>query len=492
MMMLPISRRHAVAVRADDIEIRDDFALLIDGELVTGSAALNVINPATEKVFARCPAATKAELDAAISAATRAFPAWASKRFGERADFVKRYVVALSSQYDELADLLVREQGKPIAQARAELDSAFKLANDTVELDIPIEQLVDSATHRIELHYRALGVVGIITPWNAPAALALGGLGSAVYTGNTCVIKPSPYTPLTTLKLGEIAKDIFPRGVVNIVSGGDDLGRQLTEHPNVQKISFTGSVPTGKKVVASTADTLKRFTLELGGNDPAIVLEDSDPQAIAKKLFFACFVNCGQVCMAIKRIYAQEAIYDELCEVLAEEARSARFGDGLDPDNALGPLQNEMQYAKVVEIFKDTIDSGATILSGGDIPDRPGYFLPPTFVTDVPDDSRLVTEEQFGPIVPIMKFDDVDDALRRANDTRFGLSGSVWTRDMARGKEIAKRLEVGTAWVNQHRAISAFVPFGGAKESGMGRQNSVLGLKGYMEPQVISVTDQER
>ncbi len=480
-----------MAVRADDIEIRDDFALLIDGELVTGSATLDVINPATEQIFARCPAGTTFELDAAVNAAARAFPAWSALGFSERADFVKRYVIALGERYDELAELLVREQGKPIAQARAELDSSFRLANETVELEIPAEQLVDSGKHRIELHYRPLGVVGIITPWNAPAALALGGLGAAVYTGNTCVIKPSPYTPLTTLKLGEVAREIFPDGVVNIVSGGDDLGRTLSEHPGVQKISFTGSVATGKKVVVSTADTLKRFTLELGGNDPAIVLEDSDPQAIAKKIFFACFVNCGQVCMAIKRIYVHEAIYEGLCQALAEEAQSARFGNGLDPDNALGPLQNEMQFRKVVEIFKDTIDGGATVLSGGEIPDRPGYFLPPTFVTNVADDSRLVTEEQFGPIVPIMRFTDIDDALRRANDTRYGLGGSVWTKDTARGKKIAARLEVGTAWVNRHRAISAYVPFGGAKESGIGRQNSVLGLKGYMEPQVISVTDQD-
>ncbi len=251
----------------------------------------------------------------------------------------------------------------------------------------------------------------------------------------------------------------------------------------------TGSVATGKKVLASAAETLKRVTLELGGNDPAIVLEDADPKAIAKKMFFACFVNSGQVCMAIKRIYAHEDVYDELCDALAEEARNAPYGDGLDPKNKLGPLQNRMQFDKVVEIFETTKRSGARILVGGDVPDRPGYFLPPTYVTDIDDDSRLVTEEQFGPIVPILKFSDLDDAIRRANDTRYGLSGSVWTADLERGEAVAAQLEVGTAWVNQHRAISAHVPFGGAKESGMGRQNSVLGLKSFMEPQVISVTN---
>lgn len=478
-----------MAARADNLEIRTDFSLLINGELVSSDAWLDVINPATEQVFARCPAAGEVQLDAAISAAQSAFAAWSRLTYEERATDVRRYTAVLAEHQDELAELLVREQGKPIAQARAELNSCLKQADNTVGLQIPVELLVDSDTHRIELHYRPLGVVGVITPWNAPAALALGSLSSAVYTGNTVVIKPSPYTPLTTLKMGELAREIFPPGVVNVLTGGDELGRRLCEHPGVQKISFTGSVATGKRVLASSAATLKRVTLELGGNDPAIVLDDADPKAIAKKMFFACFVNSGQVCMAIKRIYAHEDVYDELCEVLAEEARNAPYGDGLDPKNKLGPLQNKMQFDKVVELFEVTKRSGARILVGGNVPNRPGYFLPPTYVTDIADDSRLVTEEQFGPIVPILKFSELEDAIRRANDTRFGLSGSVWTTDSERGKAVAKQLEVGTAWVNQHRAISAYVPFGGAKESGLGRQHSTLGLKSYMEPQVISVTN---
>jgi acyl-CoA reductase-like NAD-dependent aldehyde dehydrogenase len=246
-------------------------------------------------------------------------------------------------------------------------------------------------------------------------------------------------------------------------------------------------VATGKKVLASAAATLKRVTLELGGNDPAIVLEDVDPQAVAKKIFFASFVNSGQVCMAIKRIYAHERVYDELCSALVEEAKKAKVGNGLDPATELGPVQNKMQYDKVVDIIEDTRKAGATFLAGGEIPAGPGYFLPPTLVTNIADDSRLVQEEQFGPIVPILRFSDVDDAVCRANDTRYGLSGSVWTKDLKRGAEIAARLEVGTAWVNQHRTTSAFVPFGGAKESGLGRQYSALGLKSYMEPEVVSV-----
>jgi acyl-CoA reductase-like NAD-dependent aldehyde dehydrogenase len=329
--------------------------------------------------------------------------------------------------------------------------------------------------------------VGIITPWNAPVNLALGPLVSALYTGNTVVLKPSPYTPLTTLKLGEVLKDVFPAGVINVIAGGDELGQWMTEHADIDKISFTGSVATGKKVLASAAGTLKRVTLELGGNDPAIIMEDVDPKAIAKKVFFASFVNSGQVCMAIKRIYAHEKIYDALCAALVEEANNAKVGNGMDEGTQLGPIQNRMQYDKVLAIIADTKKSGARFLCGGEIPEGPGYFIPPTLVADVDDSSRIVREEQFGPIVPILKFSDLDDALRRANDTRYGLSGSVWTSDPARGAEIAAQLEVGTAWVNQHRATSAFVPFGGAKESGYGRQYSILGLKGYMEPEVVSV-----
>ena len=355
-------------------------------------------------------------------------------------------------------------------------------------IKIPVELLLEDDTRCIELHYRPLGVVGIITPWNAPAALALGSLTSALYTGNTVILKPSPYTPLTTLKMGELAQTIFPPGVINVLAAGNELGQRLTEHAGIDKISFTGSVATGKKVMSSSADTLKRVTLELGGNDPAIVLDDADPKAIAKQMFFACFVNSGQVCMAIKRIYAHESVYDELCDALVEEACNAKVGNGLEPDTKLGPLQNKMQFDKVADILRDTKTSGASFLTGGEIPDERGYFIPPTLVADIDDNSRLVAEEQFGPIVPILKYADTEEALKRANDTCYGLSGSVWTSDLERGKALAERMEVGTAWVNQHRATSAYVPFGGAKQSGLGRQYSILGLKGYMEPQVVSVS----
>ncbi len=475
------------AENAQSAALRKDFSLLIGGELVSSERRLDVIDPALGTVFARCPAAERPELDRAVEAAGSAFPAWRARSFAERAALVKRLSQRLREQQNELAELLTREQGKPLAQSVAELDRGAAQSDAMVGIDIPVEVIADDNDKHIELRYRPLGVVGIITPWNAPVNLALGPLVSALYTGNTVVLKPSPYTPLTTLKVGELLNEIFPGGVVNVLAGGDELGAAMTAHRGIDKISFTGSVATGKKVLASAAATLKRVTLELGGNDPAIVLDDVDAKAIAKKIFFAAFVNSGQVCMAIKRIYAHESVYDDLCAALVDEAKKAKVGNGLDPTTELGPVQNKMQYDKIVALIEDTKNAGATFLAGGEIPSGPGYFLQPTLVTNIADDSRLVQEEQFGPIVPILRFSDVEDALRRANDTRYGLSGSVWTKDLERGAEIAARLEVGTACVNQHRTTSAFVPFGGAKESGLGRQYSVLGLKSYMEPEVVSI-----
>lgn len=469
------------------VGVATDFTLLIDGEAVEGSSTLDVINPATGQVFATCPAAGRAELDRAVAAARRAFPAWRDRSYADRAAYIGRFCQALRDHAEQLAYLLTMEQGKPLQQSKDEITRASTQSEGMTKIPILPQVLEDSDQKRIELQWFALGVAGIITPWNAPINLAAGPLTSALYTGNCVVLKPSPYTPLCTLKLGELARDVFPRGVVNILAGGDDLGRWMTEHPGIDKIGFTGSVEAGKQVMAAAAKTLKRVTLELGGNDAAIVLDDADVKAIAPKLFFASFVNSGQVCMAVKRIYAHEKVYGALCDALAEEARKARVGSGLEPGTQLGPIQNKEQYDKVVALLEETKRSGARILAGGEVPKGSGYFIPPTIVADVDEHSRLVREEQFGPIVPVLKFSDEEDALRRANDTRYGLSGSVWSRDPERAAKLASRLEVGTAWINQHRATSATVPFGGAKESGIGRVYSEMGLKSYLEPRVVSI-----
>jgi len=470
-----------------ETQLISDFFHLIDGDLIGSDDHLDVINPATGGVFARCPSANRAQLELAVAAARRACAGWKGTSFEERAVLLGKLAQALEANQDRLGELLTREQGKPYAQSQAEIGRGGGQLIGLSRIPIPVEVLLDDARQHIELHYRPLGVAGIITPWNAPINLALGPIASALYTGNTVILKPSPYTPLTTLKLGELMREIFPRGVVNVLAGGDELGQWMTGHPGINKISFTGSVATGKKVMASAAATLKRVTLELGGNDAAIVLEDVDVQEVAKKLYFACTVNSGQVCMAVKRIYAHERIFEPLCAALAAEARAAVLGDGMHPSTQLGPIQNRMQYAKLTDLVADTKRSGATILAGGDVPGGAGYFVPPMVVTGLSDDARLVQEEQFGPLIPVLKFSDIEEAITRANNTDYGLCGSVWTRDLDQGAAIAARLEVGTAWVNQHRATLPTVPFGGAKQSGLGRQYSLIGLLGYMEPQVISV-----
>lgn len=469
------------------IDFNGPYTLTIGGKAHPGSGELEVINPASGEVFARCPSAGPAELDAAVAAARAAFPAWRALGFEARAGHIARLAAALKENVEPLARLLTREQGKPIGQARDEVGRAGTLSTGMTQIRIEPEVLVDDAQRHIELHYLPLGVAGVITPWNAPVNLAIGPLTAALYTGNCVILKPSPFTPLCTLRLGEILRELFPPGVVNVLAGGDELGALISAHPGIDKISFTGSVATGKKVLASAAATLKRVTLELGGNDAAIVLEDVDVKAVAAKLFFAATVNSGQVCMAVKRIYAHEKIFEPLCQALAEEARNARLGDGSDPATVLGPIQNRRQYERVRSLLQDARGSGGRILAGAEQPEGKGYFVAPTVVAGPDEHSRLVVEEQFGPLIPVMKFSDVNDALRRANDTRFGLSGSVWSSDVARATAIAAQLEVGTAWVNQHRATLPNVPFGGAKESGIGRHYSILGLRANMEPRVISV-----
>jgi acyl-CoA reductase-like NAD-dependent aldehyde dehydrogenase len=464
-----------------------EFTHTIDGRGLSSEASFDVINPATATVLARCPDASRAQLDAAVAAARRAFPGWSVLSFEERRDYLNRFGGAFKERIEDLIPLLVREQGKPLAAARAELSYTPIQIEKLCSLEIRNEILRDNAQGRVELRYRPLGVVGIITPWNVPISIAVGRIAQALYTGNAAIQKPSPYTPLTTLKMGEITRDVLPPGVLNIIAGGDDLGPWMTAHPGIDKISFTGSVATGKKVLASAAVNLKRVTLELGGNDAAIVLDDVEPAKVVRDIFWAAFANCGQICLAIKRLYVHDSIYEPFCQELATLAKSVKVGDGLDPDVQMGPIQNKTQYEKVLGFLEDTRQLPVRILAGGHALDRPGYFISPTIVADIEEGTRLVDEEPFGPILPVIRYTDVEDAIRRANDTRYGLGGSVWTSNIERGAAIAARLEAGTIWVNQHSLPDPHVPFGGAKESGLGREYSVLGLKSYMEAQVVNI-----
>jgi acyl-CoA reductase-like NAD-dependent aldehyde dehydrogenase len=462
------------------------FCHLIDGTLETSASTFNVINPATGRAFAQSPDASRAQFEAAVAAARRAYASWSRTSFEERRDRLNRFADAIEQRVEPLARILTLEQGKPLAKARIEITRAVGIIRHLVTIAIEPEILRDDATGRVELRHKPLGVVGGIAPWNVPIVLAAPKITSALYTGNTMVLKPSPYTPLTTLMIGEIAREFFPAGVLNVLAGGNELGQWMTEHPGIDKITFTGSVATGKRVMASAAGNMKRVTLELGGNDAAIVLGDVDVKEVARPIFDAAFANSGQICQAIKRLYVHTSVYDAMVAELAAIAQRVRVGDGFDDHVELGPVQNRAQYERVLELIDDTMKQpGVRVVAGGRALDRPGYFIEPTIVADIAEGTRLVDEEPFGPVLPVIRFDDVEDVLNKANATPFGLGGSIWTRDIDRGVELAARMETGVAWVNHHLGVSPEFPFGGVKESGVGRANGEMGLKRNMEPQLL-------
>jgi acyl-CoA reductase-like NAD-dependent aldehyde dehydrogenase len=391
-----------------------------------------------------------------------------------------------------LMDLVTRETGKPLAGlngvgAGMEVGGAIAWARATAALELPVETVQDDAVARVEVHRKPLGVVGSITPWNWPLMIAVWHVMPALLAGNTVVVKPSALTPLATLRLIELANGVLPPGVLNVVTGRGGVGSAIANHPGIDKIVFTGSTPTGKRIMEGAAVNLKRLTLELGGNDAGIVLPDVDPKAVAPALFSVAFHNNGQTCACLKRLYVHESIYDALCAELARIAEAAVVGDGLAPGTELGPLQNRAQLDFVMELADDAHANGARLLSGGVRVDGPGYFYRPTVVADIADGARLVDEEQFGPILPVIRYRDVDEAVARANANPNGLGGSIWSNDLERAAALARRLECGTAWVNEHGAIQPDAPFGGVKQSGIGVEFGAWGLHEFTSIQTLKV-----
>ena len=468
-------------------DVMERYGLIIGGEKVPTSEYMEIRDPGTGEVVGECPVATREDVDRAVDAAREAYKSWSQSSDDERKAAVARIADTIHATREELAELLTREQGKPLngMGSRFELHGAEAWARYTGSLDLPVEVLSNDETGRVELHRKPLGVVGSITPWNFPVLIAIWHVVPAIRTGNTVVIKPSPYTPLSTIRLVELLNEVLPKGVLNVVAGRDDIGQMMTEHPHIQKIVFTGSCATGKKVMQTASNTLKRVTLELGGNDAGIVLPDADPKEIAERLFWGAFINNGQTCAALKRLYVPDEIYDEVCDALVDYARNVPVGHGLDENNVLGPIQNKMQYDKVVDLVEDARRNGARVLCGGEVPGGPGFFYPVTIVADATDGMRIVDEEQFGPVLPVIRYNDLDDAIERANALEVGLGGSAWSSDPAKAKAVASRLECGTAWVNNHGAIKPFAPFGGVKASGLGVEFGKLGLEEYTAVQVV-------
>lgn len=461
--------------------------MLIDGEQVSSSVTLPVVDPATGAAFATVPNCTREQLDVAVAAAQRAFLTWRDEPDPQRRRLVNSFIDRVAADADELALLISREQGKPLTKARSEINSAVFFSRGYATVELAPEVLRDTPQQRVELRRRPLGVVGAITAWNYPVLLAMWKIVPALLAGNTVVLKPSPYTPVATLWLGRLAQEMLPRGVVNVISGGNELGEWMTGHPGIRKIAFTGSGATGKRIMASAASNLKRLTLELGGNDAGIVLEDVDPAKIAADLFWAKFSNCGQVCAALKRMYVHRSVYTAVCAELVNFAATVRVGPGTEDGVDIGPVQNKAQYDLVRSMVDEAVTAGAKVLFRSRIPEGPGYFLPITILADVTPQMRVMKQEVFGPVLTITPFDVEEDALIWANQTEYGLGGSVWSSDVARASNLAARLETGSAWVNQHPAMGPDIPFGGVKGSGIGVELGRLGLEEYTSVQVLNV-----
>ena len=465
-----------------------DLPMLLNGRAVTGDATIKVCNPATGATIGRAPDCTPAQLDEAVAAARAAFPAWSATSDADRGALLKQAAGVLFAHAAELKRLLTAEQGKPHDEADFEVKAAAFWLSAFADMAIPVEVNEDGPERKSVTRHVPIGVVAGISPWNFPVLLSFWKIAPALRAGNCMVLKPSPFTPLTMLRIGELLRDVFPAGVLQIITGGDALGPLVTAHPGFGKVSFTGSTATGKKVMASAAADLQRVTLELGGNDAAIVLPDVDIEKVAGPLFWAAFRNSGQICIATKRLYIHDSIYDDLSAAIVDYAGTVTMGDGAEQGVGLGPVQNRVQFDRVTDLIRDCHDQGYRFLLGGDVDEAaPGNFIPVSILDNPPEDSRIVREEPFGPVLPLLRWSELDDVIARANDSEYGLAGSVWSADLDQAQAVADRMETGTVWINEVQHLSPAQAFGGHKQSGLGVENGIGGLLEYTVPKTITV-----
>ncbi|KIW47566.1 uncharacterized protein PV06_00254 [Exophiala oligosperma] len=459
----------------------------IDGTLRPTKETRHGTNPATLETLPEVPVATEKEDQAAVSAGQRAFKSWSQKPWSTRRDAVLSFADAIETHAQGLAELLTMEQGKPTSLATGEVSYTLNWMRGMAKIEFIDEMRTTKQGFKVIIRYVPLGLTVGILPWNYPVAQLCQKMLQAVLTGNTIIIKPSPFTPYCGLKLGELAQRCFPPGVVQVLSGDNLLGPMLTGHPDIKKISFTGSTATGKHIMQNAAKTLKRVTLELGGNDPAIVCKDVDVDVVAPQIASLAFYNSGQVCLAIKRVYVHASIYDSFKSVVVRHVNGLKVGNGREDGVALGPVQNQMQYDKVSGFLSAAEKEGWTVVAGGVSTKQPGtgYFIQPAVIDRPPDDSSIVTEEPFGPIMPLLAWTDKDDVISRANDTPMGLGASVWSKNLDEARSIAEKLEAGSVWLNAHLALDVSVPFGGHKESGIGCEGGIEGLKAFCNIQSL-------
>ncbi len=468
----------------------NEYSLTIGGKAAAVQRTFAVLNPLDESVVAACPEGTAELVDEAVASARRALKSWSAAADGQRVQALLAIADLIEKHHGELSQLITREQGKTQSGpgANFEVSGAAAWVRATAGLSLPEETLQDDASGKILFRRKPVGVVASITPWNWPLIIAVWHIAPALRVGCTVVIKPSPFTPLSTLRLVELMNQVLPPGVINVVTGGAEVGNRLVTHPEVNKVVFTGSIPTGKKVMEGAAQTLKRVTLELGGNDAGIILPGTKIEPLMEKLFWGCFLNAGQTCAALKRLYVHEDQYEEVVQKLAAYVQQIPVGDGLDPKNLIGPVSNRMQFDKVSSLVEDARRAGARIVTGGNPGKRSGYLYPLTVIADATDEMRVVREEQFGPVIPVLRYRTVAEAVERANALEVGLGGSVWGNDPEEAARLASQLECGTAWVNQHGVLHPMAPFGGVKCSGIGVEFNVDGLKEYTTLQVVNIS----
>ncbi|KAI1404453.1 aldehyde dehydrogenase [Hypoxylon fuscum] len=461
------------------------FYNVIDGRFDNPKATRHTINPSSLENNPEVPLSTPTDVHAAVQAAQRAAKLWAEVPWSERKKALESFAVALESYTEDFAQMLIKEQGKPPFWARNEIATGVQFLRGFCELSLPTEIIEDTQERSVTTHYTPLGVTVGIVPWNFPIFLACGKIGPALLTGNAFILKASPFTPYCSLKLAELGLRFFPPGVFQALSGDDHLGPWLIEHPDINMISFTGSVPNGKKVIRACSETLKRVTLELGGNDPAIVCANVDPVTVASKIALFAFCNSGQMCMSIKRVYVHESVYDQVLDTVVQYVKALELG--VDEKSFVGPISNNNHFEYVKGLLANIEKNQLTIATGGTklLADGKGFLLPPTIINNPPDNSQIVSQEQFGPVLPLLKWSEESDVIQRANSTDTGLGASVWTRDDAQAARIAKQLQAGNVWINTHAEIQANTPFGGCKQSGNGVEWGVEGLKAYCSHQSV-------
>lgn len=445
-----------------------------------------VVNPATDDTITDVELASAAVLDAAVADARAAAPTWGAEA-AARAKALEAAAAVFTENADDLARLLSTEIGVPVKDTRTEVAAAAAFAGYRARTPVPVDVVHDDERQSVVVRRKPIGVVGAILPWNAPLLILAEKISSAFAAGNTVVVKTSPLAPLTVARVGELLAEQLPPGVLSVLCGDADLGAALVEHPGVGMISFTGSIRAGRQIMAAAAPRLKRLSLELGGNDAAVVLPDVDVARTAPKVFANAFYRSGQICAGIKRVYVHADVYDATVEAFAHLADTARVGDPFTDGVAMGPLSNRMQFERVKALVDDARNRGAQVVAGGHrIGDR-GSFYAPTVVTGAGPDVAIVAEEQFGPAVPVIRYERIEDAVDAANGTDFGLGASVWGADAASAAEVAAKLDAGSVWVNRHGLVSPEVPFGGTKQSGVGRSNGDVGVDSYSELTAISV-----